>query len=96
MIEPPLTEYEKSTAAFNEKLLLSNGLSISPIKTPGSESQPASRSLRHAVMSINDEGDLNEYVGSQQTKVPPRTGEVKYERNPVSIIPPSIAWVPCV
>ncbi|KAF4124567.1 Rho GTPase-activating protein RGD1 [Geosmithia morbida] len=87
-IDAGLTLQMQKFAAFNEKLLLSNGLSISPIKTPGSDSHPIPRSLRHAVMSIDDESDLNYFVGTHQTKVPPRTGEVKYERNPV-LNPPS-------
>ena len=55
---------------------------ISPLKGPGAETQP--RSLRQAVASINNEKDLNEFVASHHLKMAPKTGEVKYERNPVS------------
>ncbi|KAL6857939.1 Rho GTPase-activating protein [Amphichorda felina] len=82
-LDEGLTLQMQKFAAFNEKLLLSNGLSISPIKGPGGESHPASRSLRHAVMSIDNERDLREYVGAHHSKVPAKSGEIKYERNPV-------------
>jgi hypothetical protein len=74
-------------AAFNEKLLLSNGLIISPLKGPAADTQP--RSLRLAVASINNEKDLNEYVAAHHLKMPPNTGEVKYERHPVCRTCPS-------
>ncbi|KAM0325182.1 hypothetical protein ACHAQA_007721 [Verticillium albo-atrum] len=68
-------------ASFNEKLLLSNGLSISPIKA-GPESGGA-RSLREAVMAIDNNKDVNDYVAGQQNRLPPSSGEIKYERHPV-------------
>ncbi|OHW97841.1 rho GTPase activator protein [Colletotrichum incanum] len=67
-------------ASFNEKLLLSNGLSISPIKGQGSG---GSRSLREAVMAINNEKDLHDYLTSHYPKVANNNGEVKYEKNPI-------------
>ncbi|KAL2019603.1 hypothetical protein VTK56DRAFT_9500 [Thermocarpiscus australiensis] len=66
-------------ASFNEKLVLSNGLSISPLKT-GSES---SRSLRECVLGIDNDKDLNDYLSSHHSKVPPKTGLPKYEHNPL-------------
>ena len=71
------------TASFNEKLLLSNGLSISPIKGPGDATgQP--RSLRDAVLSISNEKDLNDFLLTQYSRMPPNKGEPRYERHPVS------------
>lgn len=67
-------------ASFNEKLLLSNGLSISPLKTA---QKPDNRSLREIVTAINNEKDLDEYLSGYHSKVPPRSGEPKYERHPV-------------
>ncbi|KAI1766279.1 RhoGAP-domain-containing protein [Hypoxylon sp. FL1150] len=69
-------------ASFNEKLLLSNGLVISPLK---SASQPGqhSRSLKEVVQAIDNKKDLENYVISYHSKVPPRSSEPKYERNPV-------------
>ncbi|POR39239.1 RHO GTPase-activating protein RGD1 [Tolypocladium paradoxum] len=69
-------------AAFNEKLLLGNGLIVSPFKSPGGENVPQPRSLRHAVAAIDNARDLNEFVAAQHTKVQPNY-EVKYERNPI-------------
>ena len=72
------------TASFNEKLLLSNGLSISPIKGPGDATgQP--RSLRDAVLSISNEKDLNDFLLTQYSRMPPNKGEPRYERHPVSL-----------
>lgn len=75
-------------AAFNEKLLLSNGLSVSPLRGPGSDSHPASRSLRHAVLSIDNERDLDDFLAGHHTRVPAHAGDVKYERHP-TLEPPS-------
>ncbi|RSL38281.1 hypothetical protein CEP53_015002 [Fusarium sp. AF-6] len=69
-------------ASFNEKLLLSNGLSVSPIQGPG-QSTTSQRSLRQAASSIDNEKDLNDYVVAQVRSMPANTGEIKYERNPV-------------
>ncbi|KAL2269082.1 hypothetical protein VTJ83DRAFT_3928 [Remersonia thermophila] len=63
-------------ASFNEKLVLSNGLSLSPLKQT-----PESRSLRETVLSIDNEKDLSDYLCGQYVKLPPRTGPPKYERN---------------
>ncbi|KAK1758730.1 hypothetical protein QBC47DRAFT_375600 [Echria macrotheca] len=65
-------------ASFNEKLLLSNGLSISPLK-----SSPDARSLRECVLAINNDADLNDYIGSYYPRMPPKGAEPKYERNPI-------------
>lgn len=72
------------TATYNEKLLLSNGLSVSPISGPGGESSAQPRSLRQAVSSINSDKDLNDYITSQHRNMQHHAGEIKYERNPVS------------
>ncbi|KAI1379778.1 RhoGAP-domain-containing protein [Hypoxylon crocopeplum] len=69
-------------ASFNEKLLLSNGLVISPLK---SATQPGqhSRSLKEVVQAIDNRQDLENYIMSYLPKVPPQSSEPKYERNPV-------------
>ncbi|KAG9247403.1 hypothetical protein BJ878DRAFT_556259 [Calycina marina] len=79
-------------AAFNEKLLLSNGLNISPM--PNGQGGPT-RSLRQVVSSIDNEQDFSNFMISHQGKVPARQAEIKYERNAVlnpshtSAAPPS-------
>ncbi|KAH9889251.1 hypothetical protein F4778DRAFT_754599 [Xylariomycetidae sp. FL2044] len=69
-------------ASFNEKLLLSNGLVISPLKSATSPDQP-SRSLREVIKAIDNQKDLDDYITSFYTKLPPKTSELKYERHPV-------------
>lgn len=69
-------------ASFNEKLLLSNGLSISPLKN-GNSSRPDSMSLREIVQQVDAQQDLSAFLRANHNKVPPRTGEPKYERHPV-------------
>lgn len=69
-------------ASFNEKLLLSNGLNVSPIKGIEGGSQP--RSLREVVYAIDNEKDFSNYISSYGSKVPPRAPDIKYERNAVS------------
>lgn len=69
-------------ASFNEKLLLSNGLVISPLK---SVTQPGqhSRSMKEVVQAIDNKKDLENYIISVHSKVPLKSSEAKYERNPV-------------
>ncbi|PVH69771.1 RhoGAP-domain-containing protein [Cadophora sp. DSE1049] len=81
-----LTLQMQKFASFNEKLLLSNGLNVSPLKGNESGNQP--RSLREAVYAIDNEKDLSNYISSFANKVPARTSEIKYEKNPV-LNPPS-------
>ncbi|KAG4443317.1 hypothetical protein IFR05_001186 [Cadophora sp. M221] len=86
-----LTLQMQKFASFNEKLLLSNGLNVSPLKGNESVSQP--RSLREAVYAIDNEKDLSNYISSFASKVPARTSEIRYEKNPV-LNPPSHAPQP--
>ncbi|CAJ2504354.1 Uu.00g117480.m01.CDS01 [Anthostomella pinea] len=69
-------------ASFNEKILLSNGLVISPLKNatlPGQHS----RSLKEVIRAIDNRKDLEDYLLSFHSKLPATTSEPKYERNPV-------------
>nr|EAQ71436.1 hypothetical protein MGCH7_ch7g843 [Pyricularia oryzae 70-15] len=65
-------------ASFNEKLLLSNGLSISPLRKEGDI-----KSLRDVVTAINNENDLSNYLAGHHRQLPSRAGELKYERHSV-------------
>ncbi|KAL3420186.1 Rho-GTPase-activating protein 7 [Phlyctema vagabunda] len=76
-----LTLQMQKFASFNEKLLLSNGLNISPIKAVDQGSQR--RSLREVVYAIDNEKDLSSYITSFAGKVPPRAPDIKYERHAV-------------
>ncbi|KAJ3551588.1 hypothetical protein NPX13_g11325 [Xylaria arbuscula] len=69
-------------ASFNEKLLLSNGLVISPLKNAISPGQ-ASHSLKEVIHAIDNKRDLEEYITSFHSRLPAKPSEPKYERNPV-------------
>lgn len=73
-----LTLQLQKFATFNEKLLLGNGLAISPL-TGDNSSQ---RNLRDIIGDIDNNRDFCGYVGGHASKVPPRTGEIKYEQHP--------------
>ncbi|KAI0397681.1 RhoGAP-domain-containing protein [Xylariaceae sp. FL0594] len=77
-------------ASFNEKLLLSNGLVISPLKSAPAVNQ-YSRSLKEVIHAIDNKKDLEDYVTSYHSRLPAKTSEVKYERNPVLNPPQSAA-----
>ena len=76
---------DTNIAAFNEKLLLSNGLNISPL-SQNSQGPPA-RSLRQVVSSIDNEKDYSNFLTSYHNKIPARLSDIKYERNAVSLKP---------
>ncbi|KAJ2989923.1 hypothetical protein NUW58_g3217 [Xylaria curta] len=69
-------------ASFNEKLLLSNGLVISPLKNAALPGQ-CSHSLKEVIHAIDNKKDLEDFITSFHSKLPPKTSEPKYERNPV-------------
>ncbi|KAH8156707.1 hypothetical protein CIB48_g11540 [Xylaria polymorpha] len=69
-------------ASFNEKLLLSNGLVISPLKNASLQAQ-YSHSLKEVIHSIDNTKDLEDFITSFHSKLPTKPSEPKYERNPV-------------
>ncbi|KAF2969001.1 hypothetical protein GQX73_g4563 [Xylaria multiplex] len=69
-------------ASFNEKLLLSNGLVISPLKNAISPGQ-YSQSLKEVIHGIDNKKDLEDYITSFHSQLGPKAPEPKYERNPV-------------
>ncbi|KAI0153015.1 hypothetical protein GGR57DRAFT_468553 [Xylariaceae sp. FL1272] len=77
-------------ASFNEKLLLSNGLVVSPLKNATGPGQ-FSRSLKEVIHGIDNRKDLEDYVTSCYTKLPPKQPEPKYERNPVLNPQPNVS-----
>ncbi|KAK3074894.1 Rho GTPase-activating protein [Teratosphaeriaceae sp. CCFEE 6253] len=67
-------------AAFNEKLLLGNGIAVSPLGgDAGSQ-----KSLRDVVYEIDNERDFHSYIGAHASKIP-RPTEIKYEQHPTLI-----------
>ncbi|MCJ1367703.1 hypothetical protein MMC16_006837 [Acarospora aff. strigata] len=77
-----LTLQLQKFATFNEKLLLSNGLCVSPLKTQTDRQAPQPRSLRDVVYQIDNDRDFKTYVTSFSSKVGPKPTELKYERHP--------------
>jgi hypothetical protein len=69
-------------ASFNERLLLGNGLIISPLN----DGENQRRSMRDIVSQINNENDFNSYVTSFSHQVP-APKEIKYEKHPVRLFP---------
>lgn len=75
-----LTLQLQKYATFNEKLLLGNGLAVSPLSDKDVPS--AQKSLRDLVVEIDNEKDFNNYLASHSGKVPPVPSEIKYEKHP--------------
>jgi Rho GTPase-activating protein RGD1 len=65
-------------AGLSEKLLLGNGICISPLKGQGG---PA-RSLRDIAGAVDNEKDFNDYVLSFAAKAGQNPAEIKYEKHP--------------
>jgi Rho GTPase-activating protein RGD1 len=59
---------------------------VSPIKGQISEQGKDTRSLRDAISAIDNEKDFSHFVGSYSSSIPSRPSEIKYERNPVSLL----------
>lgn len=76
-------------ATFNEKLLLGNGLLITPL-SDSNNPEKMQRSLRDIVHQIDNERDLQTYIKGHSSRIPSRSGDIEYKQHPVSIICPSI------
>ncbi|KAH0271759.1 RhoGAP-domain-containing protein, partial [Aureobasidium melanogenum] len=68
-------------ASFNEKLLLGNGIALSPLP-PNDPSAPVQHSLRDIVLEIDNKADFDNYMSGHISKVPSRISEIKYEQHP--------------
>lgn len=72
-------------ATFNEKLLLGQGLAISPLKDGSANPALAPKSLYEVVSQIDNEKDFNEYVLSHERNPAAVTSDqIQYKRHPVS------------
>ncbi|KAL2866020.1 putative Rho GTPase activator (Rgd1) [Aspergillus lucknowensis] len=68
---------------FNEKLLLGQGLSISPLKEGGENAGIAPKSLREVIQQIDNQKDFHDYVLSHESNPGALTSEqIKYLRHP--------------
>ena len=61
-------------ATFNEKLLLGNGLVVSPLTKED-------KTLRDIIYEIDNETDFNSYMRGHANKIPARPSEIKYEQH---------------
>ncbi|KAB8267971.1 hypothetical protein BDV30DRAFT_21804 [Aspergillus minisclerotigenes] len=78
-----LTLQMQKFATFNEKLLLGQGLSISPLKDSAGNAAIAPKSLYEVIQQIDNEKDYRDYVLSHQNNPGAVTSEqIKYERHP--------------
>nr|OQO32363.1 hypothetical protein B0A51_00422 [Rachicladosporium sp. CCFEE 5018] len=74
-----LTLQLQKYATFNEKLLLGNGLAVSPLE--GKDAAVGSRSMRDTLYDIDNDGDFHGYVGSYSGKIS-RPSDIHYEQHP--------------
>ncbi|KIW03897.1 uncharacterized protein PV09_04740 [Verruconis gallopava] len=74
-----LTLQMQKFATFNERLMLANGLLVSPLNEPNAPHQP---SMRELIMQIDNLQDFQVYVRSFGAKIPPRGGEIEYKQHP--------------
>ncbi|GAB1196015.1 hypothetical protein APSETT444_005281 [Aspergillus pseudonomiae] len=78
-----LTLQMQKFATFNEKLLLGQGLSISPLKDSAGNAATAPKSLYEVIHQIDNDKDYRDYVLSHQNNPGAVTSEqIKYERHP--------------
>lgn len=75
-----LTLQLQKFATFNEKLLLGNGLAVTPL--PDKSTDQPTRSLTNIVREIDNDTDFNSYMRGHMSKIPNRPGEIKYEQHP--------------
>ncbi|KAI9888776.1 MAG: hypothetical protein M1814_006281 [Vezdaea aestivalis] len=74
-------------ASFNEKLLLNNGMCVSPLRPQGESPGLQALSLRQAALNVDNEKDLKTYILSQVSKTPPTPADIKFERHPTLASP---------
>ncbi|ERF76826.1 hypothetical protein EPUS_08006 [Endocarpon pusillum Z07020] len=80
-----LTLQLQKFASLNERLLLGNGLCVSPLKNQPSGIAPHTRSLREVAHNIDNEKDFRDYILIFSNKAGSRTSEIKYEKHPALV-----------
>jgi hypothetical protein len=70
-------------ATFNERLLLGNGLLVSPLNDP---SGPQQKSMQELVSEIDNTQDFSHYIRSFSGKVPTRSTDLEYKKHHVSCV----------
>ncbi|KAE8395308.1 hypothetical protein BDV23DRAFT_178832 [Aspergillus alliaceus] len=78
-----LTLQLQKFATFNEKLLLGQGLSISPLKEGAGNTATAPKSLYEVIQQIDNQKDYRDYILSHQNNPGAITSEqIEYKRHP--------------
>ncbi|PYI02157.1 RhoGAP-domain-containing protein [Aspergillus sclerotiicarbonarius CBS 121057] len=78
-----LTLQLQKFATFNEKLLLGQGLSISPLKDATANPNLAPKSLYEVISQIDNEKDFREYILSHERNPAAVTSDqIRYQRHP--------------
>ncbi len=85
-----LTLQLQKFASVNEKLLLGNGLCVSPLKSQPNGVTSESRSLREVAHNIDNEKDFRDYILTFSNKAGTRTSEIKYEKHPALASPKQV------
>ncbi|EEQ90838.2 rho GTPase activator [Blastomyces dermatitidis ER-3] len=75
-------------ATFTEKLLLGNGLCVSPLKNGVNANAAGFKSLREVASEVDDEKDFKSFVLSHASKIGSGSTEIKYEKHPTLATPP--------
>lgn len=82
-----LCKYLWFAASFSEKLLLGQGLCVSPLKADGNTGSFGPKSLAEVVRQVDNQKDLHEFILSHEGNPGAVASEaVKYERHPVSLL----------
>ncbi|KAJ5624602.1 hypothetical protein N7510_000911 [Penicillium lagena] len=78
-----LTLQQQKFAVFSEKLLLGQGLCVSPLRTSETNGALAPKSLSEVVRQVDNEKDLHEYILSHEGNAGAvASDEIKYVRHP--------------
>jgi Rho GTPase-activating protein RGD1 len=76
-----LTLQLQKFASFNEKLLLTNGVQVVPVKGQ-SNGKPEPHGLRDTIYLIDNQKDFESFIIGHSSKVPPAIPEIQYRRHP--------------
>ncbi|EGC47837.1 rho GTPase activator [Histoplasma capsulatum var. duboisii H88] len=75
-------------ATFTEKLMLGNGLCVSPLKNGVNPDAAGFKSLREVAAQVDDEKDFKSFILSHASKIGSGSAGVKYEKHPTLATPP--------
>ncbi|KAL9108732.1 MAG: hypothetical protein Q9227_006528 [Pyrenula ochraceoflavens] len=82
-----LSQQLQKFAMLNERLLLGNGLCVSPLKNQANGVVSQNKSLREVAQQVDNEKDFKDYILSFSGKAGSRPSEIKYEKHPALSTP---------